>query len=136
GQNGVVAAARAPTYVLGGGEVLLGEFLGRNHFSHGCSRLQNLLDAAFQLVDGEGLAIDLREALRRGEEPGAEQREQLPHVHLSHEHLVELLQQLAQVLGEGVEIAQVRVGNTGATGAAAAYRLSDCTVRRAPAEDE
>ena len=58
-----------------------------------------------------GLPLHLVEAVGVDQEVGADQPHQLTQVHLGHQHLAVGAHHVAQVGGEGVEVAQVGVGH-------------------------
>ena len=66
----------------------------------------------------------------------AQQQGELAEVHLGHEHLVVARQDLAEVVGERVEVAQVHLGDVVAGLADPAYAGADRTVGRAPAQHQ
>src|SRR5437764_4902236 len=68
---------------------------------------QHLLDLRLDLRDEERLALDLVQADGVDEELGPQQETQLAAVQLRHQDLLELLQHLAGVPGERVEVAEV-----------------------------
>ena len=76
------------------------------------------------------VADDVDEVLR------AQQQGQLAEVHLGHQHLVVALQHVAEVVREGVQVAQVRLRDVVAGLAHAAYAGADRAVRRSPAQHE
>src|SRR5690606_21903517 len=57
-------------------------------------------------------------------------------VQLRNQNLVELCEHLAQVLGKGIQVANVCVRDCVAFGARLTYGFSDCAVSGAPAEDQ
>ena len=66
----------------------------------------------------------------------AQQQRELAEVHLRHQHLVVALEDLAEVLRERVEVAQVRLRDVVARLADPAYAGADRAVRRSPADHQ
>ena len=76
------------------------------------------------------VADDVDEVLR------AQQQRELAEVHLGDQHLVVAREDVAEVLGERVEVTQVRLRDLVAGLAHAAHACADRAVRRTPAEHE
>ena len=93
-------------------------------------------DRVGELGGLERQAADLVVADRVDEVLGAQQQRELAEVHLGHQHLVVALEDLAEVLGERVEVAQVHLRHVVAGLADAADAGADRAVRRAPADHQ
>ena len=93
-------------------------------------------DGLGELGGLEGHAVDLVVADGVDEVLAAQQQGELAEVHLGAEHLVVALEDLAEVLGERVEVAQVHLGDVVAGLADPADAGADRAVRRAPADDQ
>src|SRR5579883_935348 len=94
------------------------------------------VDAGFDLGDLEGLALDLVEADGVDGELRPDDLEQLAHVHLRDEDLLELVDDVAQVRRQGVQVPQMHGGDRLALLLGALHRRRDGAVGRAPADDQ
>ena len=93
-------------------------------------------DGLGELGGLEGQAVDVVVADGVDEVLAAQQQGELAEVHLGHEHLVVALEDLAEVLRERVEVAQVDLGDVVAGLADPAAAGADRAVRRAPADHQ
>src|SRR3569832_1516496 len=100
------------------------------------SSLQQRFDAGFHLGDLERLALDLVEAGGGDEVLRAENLEQLAHVELGHEDVLEARHDVAQVGRERDQVAQVHRRDALALLLQALHAVLYGAVRAAPALDE
>ena len=97
---------------------------------------QQLFGPLVDLGDAEGLAAHPVVADRVDEVARPEEHQELAEVDLGDEHLVEALEDLAEVARERVQVAQVGVGDALALGKQAFAGAADGAVGGAPAEDQ
>src|ERR1700741_276518 len=135
-KNGVVTATRTPADFLVGLKVFSSE---RRKSARGHCRLlksQNFFDLLIEFGLLERAALNLVKADRGDKILGAQDPEKLAHIELRHKDVLVALQNVADIGGQGIQIAEMEMANFAAFFALSLDRLGNRAKRGTPGNDQ
>src|SRR5262245_3268554 len=106
------------------------------HSSSDPSRVQETLNARDQLGDLERTTLDLVHADRVDQELGAQDLDELTHIQLRHEDLLEACEDVGQIRRQRIHVTDVHVPDRLAAGGQVLYGPGNRSVGAAPADNQ